>query len=219
MNTPIRVALADDHKLVRSGMVSILNADPQLQVVLDVADGRELLDGLAESKPDVVLLDLEMPVLSGRETLIELRKVNADVPVLILTMHDTNALIFQMMELGANGYLVKTTEPEEVIQAIHKVYKDDYYLSERVSHAMLRGIANPGLTAIPKFQAHDLTRREVDVLRLICQEKTTPEIGEALFLSPKTIEGYRKTLFEKVGARNMAGLVLFAVQHNLLEHS
>lgn len=217
METNIRIALADDHQLVRFGIALILKSEPNFMVVQEAANGKELLDGLPVSRPDVVLLDLEMPVMSGKETLKAIRATNPELRVLILTVHQNHAFIYQMMELGANGYLVKDAEPEEMLKAIRKVYRDDYYFSEPVSRAMLKGISGSGALATNKLPEHGLTGREIDVLKLICQERTTPEIGEALFLSPKTIEGYRKVLIEKSGVRNMAGLVLFAVRHGLWE--
>jgi len=215
MSKIIRIAIADDHQLVRSGMVMILRDNPEFVVVQQASDGQELLDGLAQSKPDVVLLDLEMPVLGGQDTLTEIRKQYPDIRVLMLTMHNTDAFIIQMMELGANGYLIKNTEPKEVVKAIYKVVEAEFYFSEEVSKAMLHGISNPELKNKAGLDSHGLTEREVDVLRLICEEKTTTEIGEALFLSPKTIEGYRKALMDKTEAKNMAGLVLFAIRHGL----
>jgi DNA-binding NarL/FixJ family response regulator len=215
MSKIIRIAIADDHKLVRSGMVMILRENPEFVVVQQAANGRELLDGIAESKPDVILLDLEMPVLGGQDTLIEIRKSYPNIRVLMLTMHNNEGFIIQMMELGANGYLIKNTDPKEVVKAIHKVVETEFYFSEEVSKAMLHGISNPDLKNAGGLKGHGLTEREVEVLQLICKEHTTVEIGEALFLSPKTIEGYRKTLITKTEARNMAGLVLFAIKHEL----
>lgn len=217
MKSTLRIALADDHRLVRSGMKSILSSCPGFEVVQEAANGRELLDGLENSRPDVILLDLEMPVLTGKEALEVIRKEHPQMKVLILTMHQSNAFIVQMMELGANGYLLKDSDPDEMIRAIEKVYHHDYYFSEKVSLAMLGGITDPALKSKAMLKSHGLNEREVEVLRLICAEKTTPEIGEALFLSPKTIEGYRKSLLEKSGVRNMAGLVLFAVRHGLVD--
>ena len=219
MSTIIRIAIADDHKLVRSGMVMILRENPKFVVVQQASNGRELLDGIAQSKPDVVLLDLEMPVLGGQDTLVEIRKLYPNIRVLMLTMHNNEAIILQMMELGANGYLIKNTEPAEVVKAIYKVMEAEFYFSEEVSKAMLHGISNPALKNAQGVEGHGLTEREVDVLRLICKEYTTTEIGEALFLSPKTIEGYRKALMDKTEAKNMAGLVLFAIRHGLYKES
>lgn len=214
MDKIIRIAIADDHQLVRAGIARILQENQDFIIVQQAANGRELLDAIKDTKPDVILLDLEMPILSGRETLIEIRKAYPNIKVLILTMHNNEAFIVQMMELGANGYLIKNTDPKEVTQAIYKVTESDFYFSDIVSMAMLQGISNPQAVT-NQLKSHSLTEREIDVLRLICKEYTTIEIGEALFLSPKTIEGYRKLLMDKTGARNMAGLVLFAVRHGL----
>lgn len=214
MDKIIRIAIADDHQLVRAGIARILQENQDFVIVQQAADGRELLDAIKNTKPDVILLDLEMPILSGRETLIQIRKEHPNIKVLILTMHNNEAFIVQMMELGANGYLIKNTNPKEVTQAIYKVTESEFYFSDIVSMAMLQGISNPQAVT-NQLKSHGLTEREIDVLRLICKEYTTIEIGEALFLSPKTIEGYRKLLMDKTGARNMAGLVLFAVRHGL----
>lgn len=218
MKDIIRIALVDDHKLIRSGIRSILTVYPKFQIVLEAANGKELMEKITMTKPDVVLLDLEMPVMSGKETLQEIRKVNKDIKVLVLTMHQNHSFIIQMMELGANGYLVKDSEPDEVVLAIEKAYHNHFYFSDRVSRAMLSGITDKP-EAVDLKSTHGLNEREIEVLKLICTERTTTEIGEALFLSPKTIEGYRKSLLEKSGARNIAGLVLFAVRHGLADPS
>jgi len=215
MEKIIRIAIADDHKLIRSGISMILSEQPSFIVVQQASNGRELLDGLANSKPDVVLLDLEMPILGGRETLIELQKLNPKIRVLMLTMHNNQAFILQMMELGANGYLIKNSDPNELVEAINKVIESEFYFSDVVSMAMLQGVSNPKLKLSNSIKNSGLTSREIDVLRLICKEYTTIEIGEVLFLSPKTIEGYRKVLMEKTQSKNIAGLVLFAIKHKL----
>jgi DNA-binding NarL/FixJ family response regulator len=131
-------------------------------------------------------------------------------------MHHNEAFIVQMMNLGANGYLLKDANPDEVLHAIRKVSESSYYFSDKVSLAMLRGISNDEIRLANQSLGHGLSKREIEVLRLICKEHTTTEIGEILFLSPKTIEGYRKTLMDKTGAKNMAGLVMFAVKYQLI---
>lgn len=215
MDKNIRIAIADDHKLFGSGLNKILAENSHFLVVQNATNGRELLDGLADSRPDVILLDLEMPVLSGREALKAIRETDSGIKVIMLTMHNNKKFILQMMELGANGYLLKDTDPVEVITAVDKVTTSGYYFSDKVSLAMLQGIAEPKTTVNSLDVEHGLTQREIDVLRLICKQYTTAEIGDTLFLSPKTIEGYRKTLMEKTASKNMAGLVIFAVKHGL----
>ena len=136
MDKIIRIAIADDHQLVRAGIARILQENQDFVIVQQAANGRELLDAIKDTKPDVILLDLEMPILSGRETLIEIRKAYPNIKVLILTMHNNEAFIVQMMELGANGYLIKNTDPKEVTQAIYKVTESEFYFSDIVSMAM-----------------------------------------------------------------------------------
>lgn len=210
MSKSLSIAIADDHQLVRHGISLILNNHPDFQVVFEAQNGRDLLDKMGQQLPELVLLDMEMPVLSGAEALAEIRDKYPELPVLILTMHNNKAYILQMMELGANGYLLKDTDPGEVINAIEKVIRTGYYFSDLVSIAMLQGIANPELKDRMDEMQVGLTSREVDVLRL-------KEIGEKLFVSPKTVEGYRKVLMEKIGARNMAGLVMYAVRNKIVE--
>ncbi|OUR98131.1 hypothetical protein A9Q86_13810 [Flavobacteriales bacterium 33_180_T64] len=215
MNKLIRIAIADDHQLFRAGIIMILRENPEFLIVQQASNGQELLNGIADSKPDVILLDLEMPILSGRETLTKIHTINPKIRVLMLTMHNNKAFILNMMELGANGYLLKDTDPNEVTKAIYKVVESEYYFSDKVSIAMLQGISNIETTLEALAPEHSLSQREKEVLLLICQEHTTIEIGEILFLSPKTIEGYRKVLMDKTEAKNMAGLVMFAVRHGL----
>ena len=217
MNNKIRIALADDHKLIRAGIMLILNNQDEFEIVLEASNGQELLDGLNDAKPDVVLLDLEMPILSGPETLGQLRTSHPYLPVLILTMHNTDVFILQMMEMGANGYLIKNSEPQEVVDAIKKVVTSKFYFSDRVSEVLLKNVAHQSHSA-PSIHAEEekITQREIEILKLICKEFTTSEIGKILFLSPKTIEGYRKSLMQKTNSKNMAGLVLFAVKNGLV---
>lgn len=216
MSKLTRIAIADDHQLVRHGISLILNNHPNFQVVFEAENGRQLLDQMDEHRPDLVLLDIEMPVLTGPDTLIELRAKYPDLPVLILTMHKSEAFISHMMELGANGYLLKNTEPEEVIRAIQKVINTGYYFSDLVSIAMLKGLSNPDSKGVDAASHAGLTRREVEVLSCICEQMTSKEIADKLFVSQKTVEGYRKVLMQKIGARNMAGLVMYAVKNKIV---
>ncbi|WP_341900086.1 response regulator transcription factor [Fluviicola taffensis] len=156
-----------------------------------------------------VQLDIEMPIMDGKETLEHLRKHFPEIKVLVLTMHQHDSFIVHMMEIGANGYLLKESPPDEVIDAIRTVKKEGMFFNPRTSKALLGKITSsqsskPGWNPDSR---DSLNQREIDVLRLICDEKTTLQIAEELFLSPKTVEGYRKNLLEKTGSKNVAGLV------------
>lgn len=213
----IKLGLTDDHLLFRRGLASILATYEQIQVVLQTSSGPELLEQLLHTELDVVLLDLEMPEMNGIQTAEALREQYPDLKILILSMYDDDHFIQHLMEVGANGYLLKDAEPDEVVQAVVAAAKNGFYFSERVSKVVLQGLANKKKVK-PIFRNQvRLTKRELQVLQLICEEQTNNEIGEQLFLSPRTIEGYRNRLLEKTGVRNTAGLVVFAIRNELFQ--
>ena len=218
METPlIKVGLADDHELMRAGLVQILEASGPIKVLFEASNGVELLDQLKAHKVDVILLDLEMPQMDGRDALPQIVANYPDIKVLILSMHDSNAFIVKMMELGASGYLLKDMPPSEVVKAVNSVVNDGLYFNAKVSRALLAGLPGSQIQIESRDHIRDtLNQRELEVLRLICEELTTSEIAEKMFLSPKTIAGYRKQLLEKTGVKNMAGLAIFAVRNNLI---
>lgn len=214
---PINVAVVDDHEMFRKGISTILRETEHFRVTLEAANGQEFLKGLESSDVDVALLDLEMPVLSGMEACKLARATHPDLKILILTMHKTPHFMVHMMENGANGYLVKESGPDELQEAIEKVHTSGYYFSDALSKAMLEQLEG-GLRKQKRMERqfhNELSNREQEVLELICQELTTPEIAEKLYLSPRTVEGYRKQLLEKTGTRNTAGLVMWAVRQGL----
>jgi len=214
-NSTIKIALADDHILVRAGLAQIINTYAELEVKAQVGNGKELLDYVKSNSVDVVLLDLDMPVMDGKITLIELQKRFPDVKTIMLTVHQHDSFIVDMMEAGAHGYLLKDSEPDEVIMAIKTVVREGIYFNNRVSKALL-GSVSKSKFGHQTIIGESLNQRELEVLALICKEKTTSQIAEDLFLSPKTIEGYRKSLLEKTGAKNVAGIAIYAVKNGLV---
>ena len=211
----IKLALADDQVLFRRGLTMLLRDLPDVQVVFECANGEELLTGLKNNSVDVVLLDLEMPVLDGMCTMKRMREEFPRVKVIVLSMHSEEKFIVHLMELGANGYVLKTAEPDEIEDAIHAVATTGYHFSPMVSRVMLHGLVKKEKLR-PTFDEVDpLTERELDVLRLICEELTTTEIAGKLFLSPRTVEGYRNNILQKIGARNTAGIVVYAMSKGL----
>lgn len=217
METPIKVALTDDHELVRAGLRQILEASGKIQVVFEASNGEELLKQLKKYTVDVVVLDLEMPIMGGQEALPEIVELHPNIKTLILSMHDSNAFIVDLMEKGAAGYLLKDMPPSEVVKAVETVNNEGLYFNAKVSRALLAGLPGSSVTIQSKGNIREtLNEREMEVLRLICDEFTTTEIAEKMFLSPKTIEGYRKQLLDKTGVKNVAGLAIFAVRNNLV---
>ena len=215
----IRVAIADDHVLFVKGMKMILNTYKEFSLIIEAYNGQQLVDNISKNKPDVILLDLKMPEMDGVAVIQWVKKHYPSIKILMLTMDDDQRMITHLLREGAHGYLLKNEAPEVVVDAIQQVVDKGVFINETAAHAMLNQLKLPkdktsesSHSDLPSF----LTIREIEVLRLICQEKTTPEIAKTLFLSPRTIEGHRKKLLEKTGARNIAGLVIFATNHNLV---
>lgn len=208
----IRLALVDDHNLFRQGIKLLLEDIDSVELLIEAANGQELLDAMEDQIPDIILLDLEMPVLNGIETSKILKKTFPEVGIIILTMYDDEQMIAHLMEVGANGYLLKDTTEQELQKAIQSVYHNQFYFNDFVSKALLSGVKSNRKTQ-PKLGTEiHLTRRELEVLQLICEELTTQEMADKLFLSPRTVEGHRQNLIEKFAVRNTAGLIIKAIK-------
>jgi len=217
MEKTIKYAIADDHKLFRKGIIAVLEDSPGFKLVLEAQNGRELLNNLNKAKPDIILLDLRMPEMDGIETTVEIRKQNEDVKIIIVTMLDDEKYVIHLMEVGANGYLLKNAEPEEIKTAITTAYENGYYFNDYVNKALLKRVVHKNQLK-PVFNKDiELSSREIEVLKLICNEQTANEISKLIFLSPRTVEGIRTKLLEKIGVKNTAGLVMYAVKNRLVE--
>jgi two-component system response regulator DegU len=213
----IKVAIVDDHKLFRRGLISILQQNENLEVVFDSGNGKEFLSHPQFSEIEVVLLDIEMPELDGIATTKILRENNQEIKIIILSMHDEDQFVLHLMEIGVNGYLLKDTDTDEVVTAIKKVYDSGIYFSDFVSRIMLRKMNKTQQSNSKIFNYKtDLSGRELEVLRNICEGLTTAEIGEKMFISPRTVEGHRLRIMEKLGVNNTAKLVSFAIKNELV---
>ena len=212
----IKYAIADDHKIFRQGLRYALADDHKLKLVGEADSGVSLIQLIEKQKPDVVLLDLKMPEMDGIETTKKIHAAYPDVKILMLTTYDDEHFILHLLELGANGYLLKNSEPDEIKKAIHSVYENDYYFNRLVSNTMLKTITRKNKLDIKLKDAIKLSEREVEVLKLICQEQTTAEIAAKIYLSPRTVEGIRTSLIEKIGVKNTAGLVLYAIKNGII---
>ena len=212
----IKIAIADDYKIYRDGLKVGLAADENLEVVLEADNGEDLLNGLEEAQPDIIIMDLKMPIMDGMEATREVRKKFNSIKVLVVTMYEDDKFIIHLMENGANGYLLKNADSDEIRKSIYAVYENGYYFNDLVNKALLKKLVMKG-NFKPSFnQDVEFTEREQEVLKLICEEKTAAEIGKEIFLSPRSVEGIRQRLIEKVGVRNTAGLVMFAVKNGIV---
>ncbi len=213
----IRLAIADDHALFRRGLVSLFTNVPGIDLLYEANDGQDLVEKIAQEAPDVVLMDLQMPRMDGIKATQYIRQHFPEVKIVILSMHDEDNFVTRLMELGANGYLLKDADPEEVQLAIRTVAAEDYYYGPFLTRVMHRKMLDKSRRKeSPLFDAKaNLTAREIEVLRLICEGHTTAQIADKVFLSDRTVEGHRNRIMEKIGAKNTAGMVVYAVKNNI----
>lgn len=215
--TPIKIAIADDYKIYRDGLKLCLTADDNLQFMFEAENGEELMKLLEQQQPDVILMDLKMPLLDGVESTKLIRQKYQHIKVLVITMYDSDKFIIHLMESGANGYLLKNAAPAEIIKAIYTVHENGYYFNDLVNKALLKKLVTKN-NLIPSFNLDiELTQQEQQVLVLICEEKTVAEICTQLSLSLRIVESIKQNLTEKIGVRNTAGLVMFAVKNGIAD--
>ncbi|MFI5203522.1 MAG: response regulator [Flavobacteriales bacterium] len=215
MKRKIKIAIADDQQLFAQGLEKLLKAHENFNVLFSVPNGKELISKVKDHMPDVILMDLQMPEMDGMDATLKLRSLYIDLKIIALTMHNEEDFIIDMIEKGANGFLSKDTDIEMLIDAIYTVMDNEYYFNEKVSKALVKGLVRSKKVK-PRFNAVQLTPREIEVIQLICKEKTNQEIAVELCISVRTVDGHREMILQKTGARNTAGIVMYAVRHNLL---
>ena len=211
----IRVLLADDHALVRSGIRMVLQTFDGVQVVADAQDGRTALALIEKLRPDVALLDIAMPDLNGIETAARIRSRFLQTRVVILSMHAGEEYVSQALRAGASGYLIKDATPTEFEFALRAVARGETYLSPRVSGAIVEKYLRSGEPAVGPLEA--LTPRQREILQLIAEGRATKQIAAQLGVSIKTVETHRALLMERLGIHNIAGLVRFAVRTGIVQ--
>ncbi len=213
----IKYIVADDHAIFRQGIKYSLEGFEHLHCVGEAGSGEELMELLKNITPDVILMDLKMPGMDGVAATKEVRNLYPGVKIIVLTMYDDEQYIMHTLDIGANAYLVKNTEPAEIAKAMASVIENEYYFSDMVSKAMLKNLVQKRQLPVRFEKEISLNERESEILKLICKEYTTAEIAEKVFLSQRTVEGIRAGMLEKVGVRNTAGLVLYAARAGLVE--
>ncbi len=213
-----RVSITDDHALFVDGLCSILNRLDGVEVAFTTTSGEQLLDELESGKPiDVAFLDLEMPGMDGLETLQRIRKQFPDLPVLMLSMHHDESIILHVIQNGASGYLLKNSSVAELNNAITEVVKTGIYFDDFVVNIVYKGLNVKHRKPINFGENQSFSSRELLVLELICKELTAAEIAEKLFVSQRTVEGYKRSLMEKTQSKNTAGLIVNALKLGLIK--
>lgn len=213
----IKVAIADDHKIFRDGIKMALKDREYLKILWEAEDGIDLMHKLQLIEPDILLMDIRMPEFDGIRAISTMRKEHEAVKIIVLSMYDDQEMITKMMEIGANAYLTKTTDPDEIYQAILTCMSDDFYFNDLVNKAVLLKLQHKKTARQFYPTPVKFTEKELNILKLIAEDKTTEEISKEVFLSPRTIETIRQKMKEKVGAKTIAGLVMYAMRNRLLE--
>ena len=214
----INIVIADDHVLFRKGLIALFSEFSFIGEVGEASNGKELLKYLkgAARLPDVVLLDINMPVMDGFEAAKKMRELYPALKIIVLTMEDNEHFILQMIEDGANGYLLKNCEPDELEKALKTIMSRDFYFNENITELIRKAYINAVKHEHSFNIVEEFTRREKEVLGLICREYTTSEIAEKLYLSPRTIESHRNKMIEKAGVKNLAGLIVYAIKNKIV---
>ncbi|RYY93108.1 MAG: response regulator transcription factor [Chitinophagaceae bacterium] len=214
--TPIKVAVIDDHTLFREGVANLLREEPELDVVFTAENGKALQEKLQTAAlPDVVLMDINMPVLDGFAATAWLRKQHPGIRVLALSMYEDDDNIIRMLRQGAGGYMLKESRKGDLVQGIRAIHQQGFFVNDMVSGRLLHQLHETGTqAAAPQVR---ISEREQQFLRLCCSELTYKEIADRMGVSPRTVDNYREDLFEKLGLKSRVGLVLYALKYKLAE--
>jgi len=208
MDQPIKIVLVDDHRLFRSGIASLISDLTGYKIIFEADNGQELIRRISPKfKPDIILLDMNMPVMNGESTAQWLIGHYPEISIIVLSMIDDPEKVLAMIRIGVKGYLLKSAEPAEFEEALQLVSQGQLYYPEFVTRQLLK----------PAGKAESIHPREIDFLKLACTELTYKEIAEQMCISVRTVDGYRDQLFEKLGAKNRVGLVLYAIKNNIIE--
>ncbi|MFH1491224.1 MAG: response regulator transcription factor [Pseudomonadota bacterium] len=212
---PIKVFLADDHEMVRDGLGLLLDKETDIIVVGKASDGRQAVRQVHELQPDAVVMDIAMPALNGIEATRQILEDSPHIGIVILSMHATSEHIFQALQAGARGYVLKESAGRELAEAVRAVCKGRRYMTPKIQELMMDDYVLQRQPASGRSPLERLTTREREILQLVVEGRTSAEIAETLFISRKTVETYRSRLTEKLGVKDVPGLVKFAIQHGL----
>jgi two-component system response regulator NreC len=216
MQNTIRLVIADDHEIFRDGLALMLSKQENLSLVGQAADGRELIQLVAREQPEIVLTDIKMPLLDGIEASKILLQKDPQLKIIALSMFEEDNLIVEMLEIGAKGYLLKNADKKEILEAILTVHEGNIFYCRHTTTRLASLIVKSKFDPHKKKTKTQFTERETAIIRLICMQYTAQEIGDRVFLSRRTVEGYRTRILEKMEVKNTAGVVVFALRHGLI---
>jgi DNA-binding NarL/FixJ family response regulator len=216
----LRIFIADDHEVVRKGLISLLEAQSDWQVCGEAADGREAIEKAAALKPDVMILDIGMPSLNGLEATRQILKTNPNARILILTLHDSDSVVREVLNAGARGFLLKSDAARDLVAAVEALRRDKTYFTSKVAAMVLEGYlkggGNSAPSSAPQIGRNRLTPREREIVQLLAEGKSTKEVAVTLGLSVKTAETHRSNIMRKLQIHSVSDLVLYAVRNNIV---
>jgi DNA-binding NarL/FixJ family response regulator len=215
----IKFAIADDHKIFRDGIKMALGDKENLKLLWEAEDGKDMMHKISVKLPDLLLMDIRMPEIDGINALQLLRKEYESIKIIVLTMYDDQQMINKMMEMGANAYLTKTTDPEEIYRAILTCMNEEYYFNDLVNQAVMGKLMRQKNVRPTYGDALPLSfsEKELNILQLLSEDKTIEEIAKIVFLSPRTIETIRQNMKTRVNAKTVGGLLMYAIRNKLIE--
>jgi DNA-binding NarL/FixJ family response regulator len=216
MKKNISLVIADDHEIFRDGLALLINKQENMSLVGQASNGRELIELVADKKPDVVLTDIKMPYLDGIAACRLMLQQDPTLKIIALSMFEEDDLIVEMLEAGAKGYLLKNADKREIQEAILTVNEGNIFYCKHTSNRLASLIVKSKFEPQKKKSGELFTERERQIIQLICRQHTAQEIGDQLFLSKRTVEGYRTRILEKMEVKNTAGVVVFALKYNLI---
>lgn len=211
----IKLVIADDHSMLREGFKTLLRKETDIEVVAEAGDGQELLQIVSTHLPDVVITDIQMPVMDGIEAMKKMKASYPAIGVIALSMYTENTMVINMLKAGAKGYLTKNTTRDELMEAIKSVYEGGSYFCDETSLALARLIDTSQLNPYQHETPVELTAKERDIIRFICKEYSTKQIAPMVKLTKRTVDSYRKNIQEKIGAKNVVGFVMYAIRNGL----
>lgn len=211
----ILVMIADDHSLMREGLKQILELEEGIAVIAQAGNGEEVIQKAQEYKPDVILMDINMPKMNGIEALRRLKDIGLDSKIIMLTIHDDREYLYETIKIGANGYVLKDADSDTLIKAIFDVFKGKSYIQPSISELLVNEINPSGSKSIESKQIDSLTRREYEVLVLIAEGLNNREIAERLFISEKTVKNHVSNIFKKIGVSDRVQAAIFTYRNNI----
>jgi DNA-binding NarL/FixJ family response regulator len=213
----IKVIIADDHEIFRDGLKLMLQKQPDIDLLAEAEDGKELIEKTITLQPDVVITDVKMPRMDGASATRYLTEHHPEIGIIALTMFDEEEQIIEMLEAGAKGYLLKNADKEEIRDAVKSVYEQTPYYCKHTSHRLAQMVAKSKFNPYRHKVKPEFTEREKEIITYICDGITNKEIAEKIFLSVRTVEGLRMKILEKMNVRNTAGIIIYAIKNGLYQ--